>query len=110
MSVLIKGMEMPESCEQCPFLFVNELVGENVCVLCARLSEDCPLVPAADVRENVRGEWERVEGFTGVEAFGFKETTVEGWSCSICDFEIDVSEKSFNYCPNCGADMRGAKQ
>lgn len=63
--------------------------------------------PVADVRENVRGEWERVDGFTGVEAFGFKETTVEGWSCSICDFEIDVSEKSFNYCPNCGADMRG---
>lgn len=67
-------------------------------------------LPAADVRENVRGEWERVEGFTGVEAFGFKETTVEGWSCSICDFEIDVSEKSFNYCPNCGTDMKGAKQ
>lgn len=111
MSVLFKDMDMPTGCLSCDFC--NPFVDEPYCRRLMKQApkatrlEDCPLDPTADVRENIRGEWERVDGFTGVEAFGFKETTVEGWSCSICDFEIDVSEKSFNFCPNCGADMRG---
>lgn len=35
------------------------------------------------------------------------------WVCSECDFPATVADeindiKHFNYCPNCGADMRGA--
>ena len=63
-------------------------------------------IPAADVRPVVRGKWKRVVDFTGVEAFGFKETMVVGWGCNVCGYEVDVSEGSFNFCPNCGADMR----
>ena len=48
--------------------------------------------PTADVRENVRGEW-----------------THEN-ACPFCGFrpwfERDIHTLSF--CPNCGADMRGA--
>jgi hypothetical protein len=54
------------------------------------------------------GKWKRVVDYTGVEAFGFKETMVVGWGCSACGYEVDVSEESFNFCPNCGADMREA--
>jgi rubrerythrin len=63
-------------------------------------------IPAAGVRPVRRGKWKRVVDFTGVEAFGFKETTVVGWGCNVCGYEVDASEESFNYCPNCGADMR----
>jgi predicted RNA-binding Zn-ribbon protein involved in translation (DUF1610 family) len=50
-----------------------------------------------------------VVDFTGVEAFGFKETMVVGWGCSACGYEVDVSEESFNFCPNCGAMMEESR-
>ena len=64
-------------------------------------------VPAADVQEVRRGKWKRVVDFTGVEAFGYKETTIVGYGCNVCGYEVDVSEGDFNYCPNCGAKMDG---
>lgn len=49
----------------------------------------------ADVRENVKGHW------------------VADRYCSVCDFdkyEIDCCcGMPQNFCPNCGADMRGKK-
>ena len=64
-------------------------------------------IPAADVRPVVMGEWIEHIGETGVEAFGFKETTVDGFNCSICGNGIDVSEGWYFFCPNCGAKMDG---
>ena len=49
-------------------------------------------IPAADVRENVSAKWEYV-GFMAV-------------GCSNCH-ETFYELTSDNYCPNCGADMRG---
>lgn len=62
--------------------------------------------PAADVRENVRGEWVATDGYMVDE-------------CSNCHFQIcwdDVPSwlerlpHFTNQCPNCGADMRGGAQ
>ena len=56
-------------------------------------------MPSADVRENIYGEWEEVTNY--------KDDNVYQWHiiCSVCRqrgmFESD------NFCPNCGADMRG---
>lgn len=60
-------------------------------------------IPAADVIERKRGEWIRV-----TEELG------ESWMCSECMEEFiphDGMEEFASYahfCPNCGADMRGA--
>ena len=56
-------------------------------------------IPAADVRENVKGEWivESVDLFHG-------EEVGESYICSVCG--KDAFDK-FDFCPNCGADMRG---
>jgi hypothetical protein len=27
--------------------------------------------------------------------------------CSLCEFVIDISESNYNFCPNCGAKMKG---
>lgn len=56
-------------------------------------------LPSVDVRENIHGEWEEVTDY--------KDDNVYQWHiiCSVCHcrgmFESD------NFCPNCGADMRG---
>lgn len=60
---------------------------------------DCPTIDAAEVR---RGRW--------IES----ENENEKYVCSVCggacwyyDYEGDVAKS--NFCPNCGADMREAK-
>ena len=55
-------------------------------------------IKAADVRENVRGEW--VKG--GEQPYFRKHFDIV--VCSKCNKR---GEHSWNFCPNCGADMRG---
>ena len=57
------------------------------------------LQPTADVRENVRGEWisEMVECS--------RENYDLVFYCSVCGVSNDW--RRTNFCPHCGADMRG---
>lgn len=52
-------------------------------------------VPAADVRENVRGEW--------IFPYGDKKYK----RCSACGKTFYSIPATSNFCPNCGAEMRG---
>lgn len=57
--------------------------------------------PAADVRENVQGEWKQL-------AWRFSRCTMR---CAICGNTLDMTgvnagRGDANFCPNCGADMR----
>ena len=64
-------------------------------------------VPTADVRENVRGEW--------IEDNSREKSMM--WRCSVCGriayYPTIGPRKSYkkhcgyNFCPNCGAEMRG---
>lgn len=54
--------------------------------------------PTADVRENVRGKW--IKG--GEQPYFRKHFDIV--VCSICNKR---GEHRWNFCPNCGADMRG---
>lgn len=71
-------------------------------------------VSSADVRKNVRGKW--------IERECGEEDKAEGWQtvivCTECDFPAttfyseDLESRTqirTDFCPNCGADMRGAK-
>ena len=61
-------------------------------------------VPAADVRENERGEWIPIDELPWDEANTFL--------CSACNSECDTHNGDYDlpyFCPNCGADMRGEK-
>ncbi len=54
----------------------------------------CPTINAAPVR---RGEWKHTEHNEYVE-------------CSHCGIDRNIyTQGSWNFCPNCGADMRGEK-
>lgn len=52
--------------------------------------------PTVDAAPVVHGEW---------IGNGIPESVLSG--CSVCGYSCGSS--SFNYCPNCGADMRGEK-
>ena len=54
--------------------------------------DDIDNQPTADVRENVRGEW----------IDRGKDMTIR-WQCSECGRK---DTHIYNFCPNCGADMR----
>ena len=56
--------------------------------------------PTADVRENVRGKWLRK-----FESHRWVNNTCSncGWA-KIVDIHVSLD---YNYCPYCGADMRG---
>ena len=69
-------------------------------------------LPAADVRPMVRGKWEKHEDFDTYGGGRFVE-----WVCSECDKRLrgdwvirnsHIEETpTENFCPNCGANMRG---
>ena len=52
----------------------------------------------ADVRENVHGNW-----------IGIDDEPCETFECDRCGFVLDdwIQGAFYNFCPNCGADMRG---
>lgn len=57
--------------------------------------EQMEQIPAADVRENKPGKWERTSYKSGY-----------GYRCSECGAIYNKRKSRLNYCPNCGADMR----
>ena len=66
--------------------------------------------PTADVRENVKGRWVEVVDRTEM----YDKEGVKTWGmlfqCNQCGFVLNAVEGhtgQYNYCPNCGADMRG---
>lgn len=73
-------------------------VGGSLAISQSQIAEQ----PTADVRENVRGEWQQ-EG---------NDYNVNAWKCSICGWSVILhsgtpSDQHCNFCTNCGADMRG---
>ena len=67
-------------------------------------------IPAEDVRAVVRAEW--VECDWCVPSHGFVEHYKNAaWKCSACRHAFKKQNLFVkNYCPNCGADMRGETQ
>ena len=60
-------------------------------------------LPAADVRTVVKAEW-----YGEGDGYADGELVYDMWSCPICGkrFEEWEEKPDWNFCPNCGADMR----
>lgn len=105
MSILIKGMEMPKNCGECP-IYEHLSIHGNTFRFC-RLTrmetnpterrDDCPLIEVP-----THGKW-------------IWKLADNGWAdniCSVCGYTINDDihvHVDYNYCPNCGADMREAE-
>ena len=61
--------------------------------------DDIESVPAIDMRPVVRGEWKK--SYADHESFGVRPFFRY---CSECH---ESTVYTYNFCPNCGADMRG---
>ena len=64
---------------------------------CKKIAKRLKELKPADVRENIHGEWEewKVGKYEGVPI------------CSVCKHGFPLGFNQYNFCPNCGADMRG---
>ena len=65
----------------------------------ARTLEAIETLPAADVRLVVRGQWIEKPYLLGT-------TNV----CSVCGENYGMPHGKYNFCPRCGADMRGGSE
>ena len=109
--VFIPGMEMPKRCSDC--LLLGFFEGKWYCKIvndCLESTNDqkkkCPLIPAADVREEKRGVWKRTMMKHQVGQKIYTRT------CSVCNASFvryselpDMVTDDPNYCPHCGARM-----
>ena len=60
-------------------------------------------LPTADVVEVVRGSWVGT-----ADGYADGELVYDMWECSECGYDADGADEkpNWNFCPNCGADMR----
>ena len=67
----------------------------------SHIDRDIRLIPSAD---RTRGEW-----IGEADGYADGEPVYDTWYCSNCDYVVDDDEPpTWNYCPNCGARMKGA--
>ena len=99
MSVILTNMDMPDSCYKCPLKTRCELAMANGW-LGNKRDDNCPLRP---YEERKTGRLE----FMG-----------DCWRCSVCgrfvydNMTVDKDGKGYDFrlCPECGAEMKGAKE
>ena len=63
--------------------------------------------PTADVKEVVRGQWERVPLNVSNDRYGMNKYNFR-IRCTGCGFVTTSDFAAFQFCHCCGADMRGA--
>ena len=79
-----------ESCQDCPIYSAEE---KN----CPRFNKVIPQTRAEMLADRLKGEWLIID-------FDLTPFNYEGFYCSNCRHIYDYK---MNFCPNCGADMRG---
>lgn len=107
MKAILVVNKMPKNSEECPFF--EKWKGYDKYDYCSGTSttvignsdkrcNGCPLKP---MPEQKKGKWIDVQ-----DPYGFFETIPV---CSECGCTTKMRDK-YNFCPNCGADMRGENE
>ena len=126
MSVLIKGMEMPVNCWECP---LYDKMGDEygLCLAITIGKYGCKEINVKPSYDMVKPEWcpiveiptshgdlidrdnmqliVKSEEWYGERRKGEWLNTTHGLKCSVCDTLQTYASRYFNYCPICGARM-----
>lgn len=62
-------------------------------------------IPTVEEIDNKQGGWVYRE-----EWFEDEEKPRMAWGCNLCGHSIKSIHEKLNFCPNCGADMRGREE
>lgn len=100
MSVIVKGMEMPENCSECRLMadywcYAKTINGQPGPTFMDHRPDWCPLRPMPEKH----GRWKIV---TGEHHMRWRE-------CSVCGAAHDLMYK-WPYCPSCGACMEDGQK
>lgn len=102
-----------ELCEQiCPYSKLQRGAMCGACTLGSAFDVIEDEIPAADVRENVRGEWQNVVVRNKGDDVWQAIESVASMQCQKCKrwhnevYLYGNPTEMSNFCPNCGADMR----
>ena len=92
MAEYIKRDAVLQIISDAPRFYLNDMIRADA------MRDHVKRLPAADVRENVIGKW-----------IIYNELVSDMCVCSECErYFIGSDDKyDYNFCPNCGADMRG---
>ena len=85
---------------------VLEIIHNHSCDT-ARIELGVLELPTVEAKPVVHGEWMKDQVETG-DPYGNGLYLIDMLRCSVCGGFFDVSETR-NFCPECGADMRGGK-
>ena len=102
---LKKAFEDTVCIEPMPYAFVKQIIDNaptvqhDEIVIQEVLNKRCMTAVANEYLVALHGK--RPQG-----KWIFKHNSSDIW-CSVCDENFDEIPQKFNYCPNCGADMRG---
>ena len=86
-------------CDERECMFIKCFTRMDVC---EKIEDELLAAPTADVRPVVRGHWITEEEAEAKGDYSLRDACSV---CGRCDWDCTESA-SFNYCPNCGADMR----
>jgi rubrerythrin len=62
--------------------------------------------PTVEAKEVVHGEWIKTDKGVFQNANTWRVERQFSYECSLCGYHTGNQGKYFNFCPNCGADMR----
>ena len=107
MAIYIEGMEMPKSCWGCNLHWEDDCYAGNMSISRVHYSdrsEYCPLIEVPDGSwPAARGEWR--EEVTWDDVVYVCSNCGEPWTL----IDGTPAQNNMNFCPNCGADMRGSE-
>ena len=69
-----------------------------------------PFDMAIEALERKHGEWLETSESIGWEEVGCAECSVCGKTLVLGDYTMDDIKFNYNYCPNCGSDMRERRE
>lgn len=90
-----------------PYLYPWDKIGDSAYQICAEFVERIPSTEP----QRKKGKWiphnEKSREYIGTVLVNVE---YDYWLCNTCGYRVEKRQPMYNFCPNCGADMRGENE